>query len=136
MKEHHSKYHMLVTRKYRSSSLSPSSPTAAMTGAATVLCMMINLFFLSSFPFPYRDTKSCSPSSPMQLLSLVLRLRRCGTTQLARDLINVLPISQAAVQAFLVEEAVATITAGPGEIYNTSDFELVSTLDILMFTSK
>lgn len=66
-----------------------------------------------------------SPVLPfsVQLLSLVLRLHRCGTTQLARDLISVLPIPQAAVQAFLVEEAVATITAGPGEIYNTSDFE-------------
>lgn len=52
-------------------------------------------------------------SNPITLLSLVLRLHRCGTTQLARDLINVLPISQAGVQAFLVEEAVATITAGP-----------------------
>ncbi|XP_066960523.1 LOW QUALITY PROTEIN: spatacsin [Macrobrachium rosenbergii] len=52
--------------------------------------------------------------TPITLLSLVLRLKGGGTIQLARDLINALPIPQSAIVNFLCEEAVATITAGPG----------------------
>uniref|UniRef100_A0A0P4W2S9 Spatacsin C-terminal domain-containing protein n=1 Tax=Scylla olivacea TaxID=85551 RepID=A0A0P4W2S9_SCYOL len=51
--------------------------------------------------------------NPITLLSLVLRLHRCGMVQLARDLIQAMPIRDADVQSFLVEEAVATIAAGP-----------------------
>lgn len=49
-----------------------------------------------------------------QMVSLVLRLKRVGVIQLARDLIYALPVPQNAILNFLCEEAVATITAGPG----------------------
>ncbi|XP_068222924.1 spatacsin [Palaemon carinicauda] len=52
--------------------------------------------------------------TPITLLSLVLRLKGGGIIQLAKDLINALPIPQNAIVNFLCEEAVATITAGPG----------------------
>ncbi|KAK4314797.1 hypothetical protein Pmani_013942 [Petrolisthes manimaculis] len=51
--------------------------------------------------------------NPITLVSLVLRLKQGSVMQLARDLISALPVPQSAVQNFLFEEAVATITAGP-----------------------
>ncbi|XP_069160360.1 spatacsin isoform X2 [Procambarus clarkii] len=53
-------------------------------------------------------------SNPITLVSMVLRLRRSGVVQLARELIHAFPVPQSAVLNFLCEEAVATITAGPG----------------------
>lgn len=50
----------------------------------------------------------------LQLVSLMLRLKQGSVMQLTRDLISALPVPQSAVQNFLFEEAVATITAGPG----------------------
>ncbi|XP_071550265.1 spatacsin [Panulirus ornatus] len=51
--------------------------------------------------------------NPITLVSLVLRLKRIGVIQLARDLSYALPVPQNAILSFLCEEAVATITAGP-----------------------
>lgn len=55
-----------------------------------------------------------------QLVSLMLRLKQGSVMQLARDLISALPVPQIAVQNFLFEEAVATITAGPGMLRETA----------------
>ncbi|KAK7078580.1 hypothetical protein SK128_028400 [Halocaridina rubra] len=52
--------------------------------------------------------------TPITLLSLVLKLKGGSVIQLARDLIHALPIPKSSIVSFLCEEAVATITAGPG----------------------